>query len=100
MNFSETVIFRAPPGTGAALAKAADLEQTKPSELMRRAALDRIKAAAAVEKVTVGEFIQRALGDGLGLRGIRGRHAVLEQAARFGLGIKDHGAGVAVNQRQ
>jgi hypothetical protein len=30
----------------------------------RRAALDRIKAAAAVEKVTVGEFIQRALGDG------------------------------------
>jgi hypothetical protein len=66
MNFSETVIFRAPPGTGAALAKAADLEQTKPSELMRRAALDRIRTAAAVEKVTVGEFIQRALGDGLG----------------------------------
>jgi hypothetical protein len=62
-NFTETVFFRAPPGTGAALAKAADLEQTKPSELMRRAALDRIKTAAAVEKVTVGEFIQRALGD-------------------------------------
>ena len=66
MNFSETVIFRAPPGTGAALAKAADLEQTKPSELMRRAALDQIKTAAAIEEVTVGEFIQRALGDGLG----------------------------------
>ena len=41
-----------------------------------------------------------AAGIGSDLRGIRGRHAVLEQAARFGLGIEDHGAGVAVDQRQ
>ncbi len=59
MNFSETVIFRAPPGMGAALAKVADQEATKTSEILRRIAFEKIKEAAAVERVSAGEFMRR-----------------------------------------
>ena len=41
-----------------------------------------------------------AAGVGDGPRGVRGRHAVLEQAARLRLGIEDHGAGIAIDERQ
>ena len=41
-----------------------------------------------------------AAGVGDSPRGVGRRHAVLEQAQRFRLGIEDHGAGVAIDQRQ
>ena len=38
-NFTETVFFRAPPGTGAALAEIAAQNLTKPSEVLRQLTL-------------------------------------------------------------
>ena len=61
MNFSETVIFRAPPGTGAALAEIAAQNLTKPSAVLRQLTLNAIREAAAVETMTVGEFMRRVL---------------------------------------
>ena len=65
-NFTETVFFRAPPGTGAALAEIAAQNLTKPSEVLRQFTLNAIREAAAGEKIKVVEFIQGALSDGLG----------------------------------
>jgi hypothetical protein len=67
MNYPETIQVRVPAGTSAALAEVADLEGVKPSEFIRIALgeatsmRERLRAAAVVQRVPVGEIVRRAL---------------------------------------
>jgi hypothetical protein len=70
MNFSETNIFRAPPGTGAALQRAADLEGTKASELLRRMVEHHPLASDGIDKAR-SDFAQEAVWAISGLRVLR-----------------------------
>ena len=65
-------------------------------EIFRRGDVEKDGDSPAVCRA--GGFSAAGVGDSP--RGVRSRHAVLEQAARFRLGVEDHGAGIAIDERQ